>query len=79
VISPTFPRQEITVNANLTRIVALEHSADLRRAARDVRDAGLNEEPAPQPQRARRLVRLLHVRRTRPSGRLATSPESCDV
>ncbi len=78
-ISPTFPRQEITVNANLTRLVALEHSADLRRAARDVRAARLNEDLAPQPQRARRLVRLLGVRRTRVSGRLATSPDSCDA
>jgi hypothetical protein len=74
-----FQDQEITVNASLTHTVALEHTADLQRAARDARIARLDEEPAHQPRRAPRFIRLLHVRRTRVSGQLATAPESCDA
>jgi len=66
------------VNANLTRIVATEHSADLQRAARHAQ-AARDDEAAPRLRRAPRLMQLFHVRRTRLSGRLATSPESCDV
>ena len=73
-----FQDQEITVNANLTRTFAIERSAELQRAARDARTARLDEEPAHQP-RAPRFTRLLHVRRTRLSGQLATAPKSCDV
>ena len=40
------------MNANLTRIVAIEHSADLRRAARHAQVARIDE-PARQPRRAR--------------------------
>jgi hypothetical protein len=78
VLSPTAQDQENTVNASLTRIIATEHAADLKRAARDARAARLDDRVR-QPSRAPRVIRLLHVRRARPSGRLATSPESCDA
>ncbi len=71
--------QEITVNANLTRTIAIEHSAELQRAARDARAARVDTPAWQQSRRSPRLVRLLHVRRARLSGRLATSPESCDA
>jgi hypothetical protein len=78
VFSPTVPPQEITVNANVTRLIAIEHSADLQRAARHAQ-AARDDEPARQPRRTPRLMQLRHLRRTRLSGRLATSPESCDA
>ncbi len=66
------------MNANLTRTIAIEHSAELQRAAVRAHAARVDE-PARQPRRASRLVAFLHIQRTRPSGRLATAPESCDA
>jgi hypothetical protein len=78
VFSPTPQHREITVNANLTHIIATERAADLNRAARNARAARVDDRVR-QPRRAPRVIRLLHLRRTRLSGRLATSPESCDA
>jgi hypothetical protein len=79
VVFTHFPDQEITVNANLTRTIAIARSAELQRAARDALTGRLDGEPEHRSRRAHRLTRLLHVRRSRASGRLATSPESCDA